>query len=72
MIGALPSFPPDPKYSAALEDSNPGISSSKATGLFTIGYREHLPVGYDQKGADVYADTMKDVLEIVSRATISQ
>lgn len=52
----------DPKHSIALEDSNPGIASARAAGLFTIGYREHLPVGYEQEGADTTAETMKDVL----------
>lgn len=47
--------------SVALEDSNPGIAAARAAGLFTIGYREHLPDGYDQKGADVTADTMSEV-----------
>lgn len=60
-----------PKSSIALEDSNPGIAAARAAGLFTIGYREHLPVGYKQDSADTMAKTMKDVLEIVSRATIS-
>ncbi|MEK7544000.1 MAG: HAD family phosphatase [Patescibacteria group bacterium] len=52
----------DAKHSVALEDSNPGITSAKAAGLFTIGYREHLPVGYEQRGADITAETMKEVL----------
>lgn len=61
----------DPKQSIALEDSNPGITSAKTAGLFTIGYREHLPYGYKQIAADVMAESMKGVLAIVSRATIS-
>lgn len=60
-----------PKVSFALEDSNPGIQSAKGAGLFTIDYREHLPDGYKQQGADVTAETMKDVLVILTRATIS-
>lgn len=51
----------DAKQSIALEDSNPGIASARTAGLFTIGYREHLPVGYEQKGADVTADTISKV-----------
>lgn len=51
----------DPKYSIALEDSNPGIASARTAGLFTIGYREHLPDGYEQKGADVTAGTISEV-----------
>lgn len=52
----------DAKHSVALEDSNPGIASAKAAGLYTIGYREHLPAGYIQKGADVYVSDMNEVL----------
>lgn len=59
------------KSSVALEDSNPGIQSATSAGLFTIGYREHLPMGYVQKRARITAETMKDVLTIVSRDTIS-
>lgn len=47
--------------SVALEDSNPGIAAARAAGLFTIGYREHLPDGYVQKGADVTANSMREV-----------
>lgn len=56
----------DSKQSIALEDSNPGIASARAAGLFTIGYREHLPVGYEQKGADGYVLDMKEVVSILS------
>lgn len=50
------------KASIALEDSNPGIAAARAAGLFTIGYREHLPEGYLQDAADATAENMKDVL----------
>ncbi len=60
-----------PKASVALEDSNPGIASARAAGFFTIGYREHLPVGYVQDAADATAETMQDVLAILSHDTIS-
>lgn len=56
----------DAKDSVALEDSNPGIASARAAGLFTIGYREHLPVGYKQDSADATAESMKGVLMIVT------
>lgn len=59
-----------PDSSVALEDSNPGIQSAKAAGFFTIGYREHLPDGYKQYGADVIAESMNNVIEILSRDTI--
>ncbi|MBI4066678.1 HAD family phosphatase [Candidatus Gottesmanbacteria bacterium] len=60
-----------PKLSVALEDSNPGIQSAKAAGLFTIGYRQHLPDGYVQDHADATAENMRDVLAILSRGTIA-
>lgn len=56
--------------SVAIEDSNPGIQSAKGAGLFTIGYREHLPDKYEQHGADITAEYMKDVLAILTRVTI--
>lgn len=54
--------------SIALEDSNYGITSAKRGGLYTIGYREYLPEGYAQRGADAAADSMAGVLNILSRA----
>lgn len=54
-----------PEVSIALEDSNPGIASAKTAGLFTIGYREHLPIGYMQMGADGVAGDMKEVISIL-------
>lgn len=56
----------DATQSVALEDSNPGIASARAAGLFTIGYREHLPVGYKQEGADMYVSDMKEVVSMLS------
>jgi mutator protein MutT/HAD superfamily hydrolase (TIGR01509 family) len=49
----------------ALEDSNPGIAAAKAAGLFTIGFTGNLVDGYRQSGADAYAQTMDQVLELV-------
>ena len=60
----------DASAGIALEDSNPGIAAARAAGLFTIGYREHLPRGYMQKETDAIAETMADVISIVSRVTI--
>ncbi|MBI5620247.1 HAD family phosphatase [Candidatus Gottesmanbacteria bacterium] len=58
-----------PKQCVALEDSNPGIASAKSAGFFTIGFQQHLPVGYTQKGADITAETMKDVLVRIHKWT---
>lgn len=54
-----------------LEDSNYGIEAAKAAGCFVIGYRGNLIDGYEQTGADEYAETMDDVAKIVrSRTTL--
>ena len=58
-----------PNSSIALEDSNPGINSAKAAGLFTIGYQGNLVEGYKQTGADAYAISMEDVLELAKNFT---
>ncbi len=54
-----------PQSTCILEDSNAGIASAKASGAFTIGFRQNLIKGYEQVGADVYADTMEEVIKIV-------
>ncbi len=64
---AMSIFQVSPKNTIILEDSNRGIQSAKASGAFTIGFRQCLQSGYSQTGADVYADTMADVLKIVER-----
>ena len=53
------------KDSIALEDSNPGITSAKAAGLFTIGFTEHLVEGYKQIEADAKAANMDEVIRIL-------
>lgn len=57
----------NPSDTFVLEDSNSGIKSAKESGAFTIGLRQNLVNGYEQSGADVYADTMNDVIEIVEK-----
>ena len=54
-----------PETTLVLEDSNAGIQAGKAAGALTIGFRENLVPGYPQDGADLYADTLGDVLRIV-------
>ena len=56
-----------PQHTIVLEDSNLGIQAAKASGAFTIGFRQHLLKGYEQKGADIYAETMSDVIKIVEK-----
>jgi len=64
-LEAFKTLDADPKRSFVLEDSNVGIAAGKASGAFTIGYRGNLVEGYQQTGADVYADTMDEVAQIV-------
>jgi len=54
------------KSSVVLEDSNTGIAGAKASGAYVIGYSGNLVDGYKQEGADVYADTMEEVANIVA------
>lgn len=58
-----------PARSFVLEDSSLGIQAGKASGAFTIGYRENLLPGYEQGEADAYADTMDDVIALVEKFT---
>ena len=64
-ISALTTLSADPKHSAILEDSNPGIAAAKGSSAYTIGFKGNLPHGYEQTGADAYADTMDDVIKLV-------
>lgn len=54
-----------PSTTIILEDSNKGIQAAKASGAYVIGFRQNLVPEYKQEGADVYADTMEDVIRIV-------
>lgn len=56
-----------PETTIVLEDSNSGIQSAKLSGAFTIGLRQNLVPGYQQEGADAYADSMRDIAAIVVR-----
>ena len=64
-LEALKNLEADPKLSIILEDSNSGIQAAKASGAYVIGFKGNLVDGYVQKGADVYADTMQDVIKLV-------
>jgi HAD superfamily hydrolase (TIGR01509 family) len=64
-LEAFKNLQADPKSSFILEDSNFGIQAAKASGAYVIGFKGNLVEGYIQKGADVYADTMDDVIGLV-------
>ena len=57
----------DPAHRIVLEDSNLGIASGKAAGCYVIGYSGHLADGYEQTGADEYANTMDEVIDLVEK-----
>lgn len=59
----------NPRSSFILEDSNFGIAAGKAAGAFVIGFRGNLLPGYEQHGADAYADTMDNVINLVEKLT---
>lgn len=54
-----------PEATIILEDSNAGIASAKSAGAFTIGLTENLVPGYMQKGADMYANSIEEVIELL-------
>ncbi|EDK72363.1 HAD-superfamily hydrolase, subfamily IA, variant 3 [candidate division TM7 genomosp. GTL1] len=64
-IEAIQSLEATPASTFILEDSNAGIESAKDSGAFTIGLQQNLTKGYKQNGADAYAATARDVIEIV-------
>ena len=66
-LSAIKTLDAEPAHSIVLEDSNLGIASGKTAGAYVIGYRGNLPRGYEQEGADAYADTMEDVIVLVER-----
>lgn len=54
-----------PAQTLIVEDSNPGIASAKAAGAYTIGFSGNLIPEYKQDGADVYANSILLVIDIV-------
>lgn len=64
-LEAMRAMNTEPKNTYVLEDSNSGIASAKSSGAYTIGLKQNIVRGYEQEGADVYADTMTDVIYIV-------
>lgn len=51
--------------SIILEDSNSGIQAAKSAGVFTIGLTTNLMPEYTQHGADIYANTVEEIIKIV-------
>lgn len=66
-LEAMRSLEAMPFSTVILEDSNAGIASAKASGALTIGLQQNLADGYIQTGADAYAATIKDAIELVRR-----
>lgn len=63
-VEALRLLDAEPSRSFVLEDTNLGIAAGKGAGACTIGFRGNLPDDYVQEGADAYADTMDDVIQL--------
>ena len=68
-LDAIKSLGCTPDQTIILEDSNTGIAAAKAAGAYTIGLRQNLLPGYVQEGADIYADTLTDVAQLVKLHT---
>lgn len=64
-LEAIKKLGASPQTTIILEDSNSGIQAAKATGAYVIGFRENLVPGYQQHGADAYAENVNDVIKIV-------
>lgn len=54
-----------PEATVILEDSNTGIESAKSSGAYVIGLKQNLVPGYDQRGADIYAQDLQEVVSIL-------
>ncbi|MEN8252866.1 MAG: HAD family phosphatase [Patescibacteria group bacterium] len=55
-----------PKATCVLEDSNPGIESAKAAGVFAIGFQQNS-IGHELKNADAYAKNLDEVVQILKK-----
>lgn len=65
-LEAIEKLGASPKTTIILEDSKSGIKAARASGAYTIGFSGNLVNGYTQTGADVYAKTMTEVIQIVN------
>ena len=64
-LEAMKDLKVSPGTTVILEDSNTGIKSAKASGAYTIGFKENLMKGYVQNDADTYANNLDDVIKIL-------
>lgn len=64
-LEAIKNLGASPEKTIILEDSNRGITAAKASGAFTIAFTQNLVQGYKQIDADVKANNMGEVVEIV-------
>lgn len=53
----------NPNNTIILEDSEKGIKAAKKSGAFTICLKENLAKNYLPKGADLYINTIKELIE---------
>ncbi len=56
-----------PGLTIILEDSQRGVDSAKASGAFTICLKEYLPKNYLPQGADMYVETIDELIEKVPK-----
>lgn len=65
-LAAMQKLQITPESTIILEDSNKGIAAARASGAFTICLRENLPTNYTSKGADLYTENIKDVINFIT------
>lgn len=66
-LEAIKELSATPRTTIILEDSNSGIKAAKASGAYVIGFRKNLVDGYEQEGADIYANDVHEVVDIVKK-----
>jgi len=55
-----------PRRTVILEDSQRGIEAAKASGALTICLKENLSNDYIPKGADIYINTIKELIQKIN------
>jgi len=69
-LEAIKELHSNPSHTMILEDSNAGIQSAKKAGAYVLGLKQNLVDGYEQIGADIYVNQVKDILKIVNEFSV--
>ncbi|MBP9759284.1 HAD family phosphatase [Candidatus Dojkabacteria bacterium] len=57
----------NPKTTIILEDSNSGIEAARESGAFTVALMENKVTNYVQIGANIYVETVKDLIKLIDK-----